>query len=73
MQRGKRGCWSLGYGIFRERRCSFSLNFREFGPSDCFGARRKVVLRGEDNVWAPVSCSFDKIREVGVLSYLFYS
>ena len=33
----------------------------------------KVVLRGEDNAWTPVLGSFDKICEVGVLSYLFYS
>ena len=35
-------------------------------------ARRKVVLRNEGYAWAPVSGSFDKLREVGVLSYLFY-
>ena len=33
-------------------------------------ARRKAVLRGKGNSWAPVSWSFDKIREVGVLYYL---
>ena len=27
---------------------------------------------GEDYAWAPVLGSFDKLREVGVLSYLFY-
>ena len=45
---------------------------RSIGPSDFFGARRKVVLRSEDNAWALVSWSFDKLHEVGVLSYLFY-
>ena len=39
-------------------------------PSDSFGARRKVVLRGEGNTWTPVLRSFDKLREVGVSSYL---
>ena len=53
--------------------CNFSLRFRAIGPSDSFGARRKVVLRGEGNAWAPVSWSFDKLREVGVLSYLSYT
>ena len=59
--------------IFRERGSSFSLRFRAIGPSYYDGARRKVVLRIEDNAWAPVSGVFDKIHEVGVLSYLFYS
>ena len=43
-----------------------------FGPSDRFGPRNKVVLRDEGNAWAPVSRVFDKLHEVGVLSYLFY-
>ena len=36
------------------------------------GPRRKVVLRSEGFAWVPVSGVFDKLREVGVLSYLFY-
>ena len=59
--------------IFRERRCNFSLGFRVFRPSDFDGARRKVAQHGEGNAWASVSWSFEKIREVGVSSYLFYS
>ena len=31
-----------------------------------------MVLRSEGFAWAPVSGSFDKLREVGVLSYLIY-
>ena len=42
-------------------------------PPDLFGLRRKAVLCGEDNTWTPVLGSFDKLREVGVSSYLFYS
>ena len=53
-----------------ERVSDFSLRSRAIGPSDFFGARRKVVLRGEGNAWASVSWSYDKLREVGVLSYL---
>ena len=52
--------------------CNFSLGFRVLEPSDFFGARRKVVLRSESNALVPVPWSFDKLREVGVLSYLFY-
>ena len=55
---------------FRERVCNFSLGFREFGPSDRSGPRRKVFLRGEDNAWVPVLGVFDKFREVGVLNFL---
>ena len=36
-------------------------------------AKRKAVQRREGNPWAPVLRSFDKLREVGVSSYLFYS
>ena len=51
----------------------FSLKSRAIGPSEFFRPRRKVVLRIEDYTWAPVLRSFDKIREVGVLSYLSYT
>ena len=34
------------------------------------GTEGKVDLRDESYVWTPKSWSFDKIREVGVLSYL---
>ena len=44
-----------------------------FGLSDCFGPRSKVVLHIEDYTWAPVSEVFDKLHEVGVSSYLFYT
>ena len=63
---------SLGFGVFSERVCNFSLGSRPIGPSDFFEPRRKVDLHGEDYAWAPVWGSFDKIREVGVLSYLIY-
>ena len=58
---------------FSERVCNFSLGLRAIGPSDFFGPRNKVVLRIEHYTWAPVSGSFEKLHEVGALSYLFYS
>ena len=59
--------------IFREGRCNFSLGFQVFGPSDHFELRSKVVLHIEDYTWTSVSGVFDKLREVWVSSYLFYS
>ena len=58
--------------IFRERGSDFSLRSRAIGQSDFFGPRRKVALHCEDYAWTPILRSFNKIREVGVLSYLFY-
>ena len=52
---------------------NFSLRSRAIGQSDFDGARREAVLRGEDNAWTPVLRVFDKLREVGVSSYLFYT
>ena len=51
----------------------FSLGFLEIGPSDFVEPRRKVILRGEGNAWVPVLRSFNKLRDVGVLSYLCYT
>ena len=53
--------------------CSFSLYFWLIRPLDFFGLRTKAVLRSEGFAWVPVSWSFDKLREVGVLSYLSYT
>ena len=47
--------------------------FRVIRPSEFFEARRKVVLRDEAYVWALVLRSFDKLREVGVSSYLSFT
>ena len=49
----------------------FSLKSRVIGLSEFFGPRRKAVLHSEGFVWVPVLGSFDKLSEVGVLSYLF--
>ena len=72
MQREKWKCRSSGFDIFLERESTFSLRSRMIRPSDFFGPRKKAVLHGKGNAWAPVSWSFDKLHEVGVLSYLFY-
>ena len=48
----------------------FSLEYRAIRPLAVFGAGRKVVLRGETYAWALDLWSFDKLREVGVSSYL---
>ena len=56
--------------VFRERKCGFSLGFWAIRPLKFVGTRRKVALRSEAYAWAPVLRSFDKLREVGVSSYL---
>ena len=48
--------------IFRERRCAFSLDFRQFGPSVLDEARSKVVLRGKGYEWTPIWWSSDKSK-----------
>ena len=63
---------SLGFG-FRERECHFSLRSQAIGPSNFFEPKRKTVLHIVDYTWALGLGVFEKLREVGVLSYLFYS
>ena len=60
-------------GVFRERNTSFSLNFWAIRPSEFIGARRKVALRIKAYAWTPDLRSFDKLREVGVSSYLSFT
>ena len=52
---------------------SFSLGFWTIQQSEFVGTKRKVVLRGEGNTWTPVLRSFNKLREVGDLSYLSFT
>ena len=52
---------------------SFSLDFREIRPSEFVGTRSKDALCIETYAWAPDLRSFDKLREVGVLSYLSFT
>ena len=55
------------------RECDFSLGLRAIRQSKFFGTRRKVALRSKAYAWAPMLRSFDKLREVGVLSYLSFT
>ena len=61
------------FWCFSERVSSFSLDLQAIRPSKFFGARRKAVLRDKAYTWAPVLRSFDKLREVGVSSYLSFT
>ena len=69
----KIGCSGYGVFEFRERRCAFSLDLRVIRPSEFVGTRRKVALRQKAYAWLPVLRVFDKLREVGDLSYLGFT
>ena len=58
---------------FRERVSTFSLDFPMIGPSNPVETRGKVDPHCKSHAWAPILWSFDKLREVGVFSNLFYS
>ena len=48
----------------------FFFRSTKIGPQVFVGTEGKVNLRNESYAWTPKSWSFDKLREVGVLSYL---
>ena len=48
-------------------------NFPAFGRSKFDSSRTKVGAHSVIYVWTPKSWSFDKLRKVGVLSYLSYT
>ena len=58
---------------FRERECGFSLGLRAIRPSEFVWTRSKMVLLSEGFTWVPDLRSFDKLREVGVSSYLGFT
>ena len=64
---------NVRFDYFSERECNFSLSFRAIRPSEFFKTRSKAALRNEAYAWAPVLRSFDKLREVGVSSYLSFT
>ena len=59
--------------VLRERKTSFSLEYRTIRPSAVFGTRRRAALRGAGYGWTPDLRSFDKFREVGVSPYLGFT
>ena len=48
----------------------FFLRSTKIGLQVFIGTEGKVDLRDESYAWTPKSWSFDKLRKVGVLSYL---
>ena len=59
-------------GIFRERGSTFSLEFHTIGLSVSSETRSKVAPHGKGYAWVLVLGSFNKLRKVGVFSYLVY-
>ena len=59
--------------LVRERERDFSLDLRAIRPSEFVGTRSKAALRIETYTWVLVSGVFDKLREVGDLSYLGFT
>ena len=72
-ERGRRGAESVGDKniLFFFSLCFF-LGSTKIGSQVFVGIEGKVDLRDESYAWTPKSWSFDKLREVGVLAYLFY-
>ena len=67
---GRREGESKRERIFRVRSSHFSLNFLVIGSSNSGEARGKVDPHYKSHMWVPEVWSFDKLREVGVFSYL---
>ena len=63
----------LGFVISRERKCTFSLDLRPFGP---FGSRRSKKQSRSTRRGLRVTTylvEFRQLQEVGIFSYLCYS
>ena len=60
--RWKKNVQWLIFVVYRERVCSFSLDFRLIRPSVFDGARSKNVLRGEGYAWTPIWWSSDNSK-----------
>ena len=56
--------------VFRERVFNFSLDFPTIGPAVSGETRIKVDHYCKGYTWVLILWSFDKLREVGVFSYL---
>ena len=59
--------------VFRENVLNFSLDFPTIEPAVSGETRSKVDPHYKSYAWVLVLWSFDKLREVRVFSYLFYS
>ena len=59
--------------ILFKRESAFSLKSRAIGQSEFVRTRKKAALRIKAYEWAPVLGVFEKIREVGDLSYLGFT
>ena len=57
----------------RVRSSHFSLDFSTIRSSNLDETRSEVYPHYKSYAWVPVLWSFDKLQEVGVFSYLFYS
>ena len=55
---------------FRDKSYTLSLKFPVIGPSNPGKLRDKVAPHGKSYTWIPGLRSFDKIRKIGVFSYL---
>ena len=72
MQEKNGRCSGLHFVIFLLER-EYLLSRIPVNPTVGFlRTKKQSGLRREGNAWTPVLRSFDKLREVGVLSYLFY-
>ena len=65
---GRETTWVRGF--FNFSYLYFFLRFMKIGPQVFVRTEGKVNLRDESYAWTPKSWSFDKLSEVGVLSYL---
>ena len=73
-KRGRGLQWlEISFERERERERDFSLGFWAIQSLELVGTRRKAALRIETYAWAPILRSFDKLREVGDLSYLGFT
>ena len=70
---GKRNLQGPKFVILFKRESTFSLKSQAIGPSKFVGIRKKAALHIKAYEWAPVLGVFDKLREVGDLSYLGFT
>ena len=62
-----------GNGGFKREKDLILSRIPQIRPSEFVGARRKAALPEEVYAWTPILRVFDKLREVGVSSYLGFT